>query len=367
MLNPPSTQLPDPCFQQLLDVSADIVNYVQIQANFCITHPHYPPLELAAEVIARLQQLPMTLQQKYLNLQLRNFLYDIYFTSEQRMNTATAADSPLDCPLENNRTRGLDLEFYQRLHNSNSGKGFFDSGWFVLTEERDRTLAVKKQGLTLHIDRDRHLHLAQQSASMGDWVAIRMPSNRVEAGFYVAVGNAGFIDDCDQNDRSERVEIFFNLSPEGAIALMQAITQQLNNIDIPFTFRALSDPANYGRSDAGVLCFDQNNYEVVRQVLQTVYPENQLHFQPSTPLFTKLLAPGLGLAESPTDELMTPTSFGMNRCQIVANGLLAAWQTGNSPADRMNAIRQQFSQLGLDWYRPYLNPDAQDIYTPLDL
>ncbi|EDX76621.1 hypothetical protein MC7420_4877 [Coleofasciculus chthonoplastes PCC 7420] len=32
----------------------------------------------------------------------------------------------------------------------------------------------------------------------------------------------------------------------------------------------------------------------------------------------------------------------------------------------MNAILQQFSRLGIDWQRSYLNANSEDIYTPLN-
>jgi hypothetical protein len=56
----------------------------------------------------------------------------------------------------------------------------------------------------------------------------------------------------------------------------------------------------------------------------------------------------------------------MNRCQLIANGLLEAWQNGdNSPDGRMQAILQQFSLFGIDINRAYLNANSDDNYTPL--
>ena len=91
------------------------------------------------------------------------------------------------------------------------------------------------------------------------------------------------------------------------------------------------------------------------------------HFKPEVPLFTMQLAPGLGLAEEPNQKFAQQESFGMNRCQIVANGLLEAWQQGdNSPEGRMIAIFGQFSRLGIDDQRAYLNANSKDIYTLLN-
>jgi hypothetical protein len=68
---------------------------------------------------------------------------------------------------------------------------------------------------------------------------------------------------------------------------------------------------------------------------RSVYAENQLHFRTEVPLFTKLLAPGLALAEEPDCKFAAVESFGMNRCQIVANGLLEAWQNGDESPERV--------------------------------
>ena len=75
------------------------------------------------------------------------------------------------------------------------------------------------------------------------------------------------------------------------------------------------------------------------------------------------LAPGLGLAEEPDQKFSEQESFGMNRCQIVANGLLQAWYSGDdSPEKRMKAILEQFSGLGIGLHCPHLNVNSEDIY-----
>src|ERR687886_1454968 len=147
------TQQPDFASQQLLDTLQDIVNNVQIHSNFCIRHPNYQPLELPDEVVVRFQGMPADIQNKYLSLQLRSFLYGIYYNGSMRTALAPEADSnPLPLDLENNTFLGVDLGFYNRLHESNSGTGYFDPGWYVLREESDGSLAVTKGSLRLHIE-----------------------------------------------------------------------------------------------------------------------------------------------------------------------------------------------------------------------
>jgi len=365
LLDSPQSQLLASVPDRVLDSLQDIANHVQIQSNFCISHPVYKPFEIPAEVVTRFQRIPLELQNKYLSLQLQSFLYGIYYNGS--MQAALAADASSDNlalhqNLENNTFLGVDLEFYDHLHKSNTGEGYFDPGWQVLRQENDDSLAVKKGGLTLHIEREKHLQPAEQSASVGDSVAIRMPRNLVQNGFYMAVSNAG------PDTHPQTVRVYFNLSPQGAVAVMGSLTRQLNETTIPFTFKVLYNPSDYGRYDSGVLYFERSNYKAVRQVLEAVYSENQLHFRTEVPLFTKLLAPGLALAEEPDCKFAAVESFGMNRCQIVANGLLSARQKGDeSPETRMAAIFQQFSLLGIDWQRAYLNANSEDVYTPLDL
>lgn len=350
-------QLTDSLPDQLLDSLQDIAK-IEIQSNFCISHPAYEPLELPPEVVTRFQQLPGEFQRKYLSLQLRNYIYSIYFTGD-------APGANTNGTYQNSDTAVIqqNSEFYWQLHASNCGEGYFDPNWYILKQESDGSLAVQKNGLTVHIQPQRHLQPEELLASVGDTVALRMPRNLVETRFYVAVGNAGLIHLHRDNRQLETVYIYFNFTPEGAIALMRSLTEQLNCLKIKFTFKALFDPANYPRNDSGVLYFERSNYNIIQQVLQSVYAQNRSYFLSNVPLFTKLLAPGLGLAEKP--EYKDTGEFGLNRCQIVADGLLDAWDNGDRTSNgRINAISKRFSTHLIELQRPYLNTN-EDIYTPL--
>lgn len=365
------TRQSDPASQQLLDTLQDIASNVQIHANFCICHPDYKPLELPDEVVTRFQQMPADIQNKYLSLQLRSFLYGIYYNSSMRSLLALDTDSDsliLNQDLENNTRLGVDVAFYERLHSGNRGTGYFDPGWSVVRQESDGALAVSKHGLTLHIKQEKHLQTAEQSAVVGASVAIQMPRNFVQSGFYMAVGNAGPRSYDQPNRNPEIVRIYFNFSPEGAVAVMGSLTRELNDISVPFTFKVLYNPGEYNRCDSGVFYFEKRYYEAIRSVLETVYAETRAHFQAEIPLFTKFLAPGLGLAEEPDRKFAEQESFGMNRCQMVANGLLEAWHSlDDSPEERMTAILKQFSLSGIELVRSYLNAKSPDVYMQLRL
>ncbi|HEY9623164.1 MAG TPA: T3SS effector HopA1 family protein [Crinalium sp.] len=353
---------------RLMDVLWDIANHVEIQTDFSIHYPSYKPLELPAETVSRFQHIPSELQQKYLSLRLQSFLYGVYYNGSMRdaLAIATEETSPdLQPNFENNTFLGIDLDFYEQLHQSNGGRGYFDPNWQVVRQEDDGSVAVTKGGLTLHIQRGRHLTPEQQSAAIGEHVAIRMPRNLVQNGFYVAVGNVG-PDGYSKQNNPVTVRIYFHLLPEGAIATMASLTHCLNDSQIPFNFKVLYNPADYKRYDSGVLYFERRYYAAVRQALQQVYTEHQNYFRSEVPLFTKAIAPGLAVAEEPDRKFSTQESFGMNRCQIVANGLLQAWYAGDSSPDlRFKAIVNNFAALGINLDRPFLNANSDDIYVPL--
>jgi len=352
---------------QLLRTLHDIASHVKIKYyDFCISHTSYQAVELSADVVAQLKKLPQELQDKYLSSLLQNFIYGIYYNGSNVQKTSQAVNINYK-NLDNSASVEVDWEFYQQLHENNKGKGWFNPNYRVLRQEGDGSLAVQKLGITVHIQPERHLQLAAQSATVGDLVAIWMPAGQVANESYMAIGDAAGNLSSPTDYPNKVLLVYFNFSPEGAVAVMKGLTTQLNAIKVPFSFRALYNPSNYGRYDSGILRFDKDSYELVRQVLQTVYAENKLHFQTQVPLFTKILAPGLALAEAPEHKFTPQEGFGMNRCQIVANGLLEAQQKGNeSPEARIKSILKHFNLLGIDLERSYLNPNSADIYTPLD-
>ncbi|WP_341526578.1 T3SS effector HopA1 family protein [Nostoc sp. UHCC 0302] len=364
-------QLLDSLESQLPDVPVslqtslqDMVHQIQIESHYCIRHPDYKPLKLAESSVSRFQKLPLELQNKYLGLQLRNFLYGIYYNGSLKSDLASDAEGinlALNQNLENNTLMGVDLAFYDRLHESNKSEGYFTHDWVVVKEETDETLLIQKNGLTLHIQRNFHLQPEDRSATVGKSVALKMPKNLVQNGFYMAVGNAA-----SPQHHEAITRVYFNLTPDGAVAVMDSLTSQLNTLGISFSFKVLYNPSDYGRYDSGVLYFNKNSYEAVHSVLEKVYVKHQSHFKEQVPLFTKLIAPGLAIAEEPDRRFSDQESFGTNRCQIIANGLLDAWQQGNdTPSGRIASILQHFSLQKIELQRPYLNAKSDDIYTSL--
>lgn len=328
-------------FQQIL---TEIAEKVAIDRDFTISHPDYPPLVTNPETIDKLQQIAVELQARYLTAQVQKYLHDIYFShsllSSQELNSLATNQT-----VKNNMVDGIDIDFYPRLIQSNTSRGYFDLDWEIVAQTDRGELIVVKNGLHLHVDPHQHLS-PEFDRSVGNIVPIRLPPNLVGKDTYIAIGNAGI------PDSESTIEIYFNFTPDAAVEICRTLTIELNKLGIPFQFAILHDPALFHRYDAGTLELSQSHYQLVQPVLTEIYQIHQAAFSPPVPLFSKQLAPGLGLAETPTSF----DRFGMNRCQLVATGLVLAISRGQiSSAEKLNSIEQEFGSAEINLQQPHLN------------
>ncbi len=339
---------------------ADIASKLEIRSDFTIAHERYLPVKVAVGVVNSLQQLPIVAQDNYRRSQLQNFLYQAYFSGSNAHLANLTTTSPQQ--LENNTSRGVNIKFDQHLRANNCGAGFFDSGWQITAIDPDGSLKVSKDRLSLYVKRDRHLRLTQKSAPVGGKIDILMPSNTIDDRYYLAIADAG------KTSSKQTVEIYCNVSTAGAIELMKWVTQEFNQLKLPFTFKVLHDPDCYETChDVTILMIDRRDYPKTEAILQRIYHLNTAHFRPFIPAFTKLLASGLSIAESPDLTAVNAENFGKYCCKIIADALLTARQQNDeSTANRQALIYQSFTQQGLDWERPYLNSNSEDIYTSFD-
>jgi hypothetical protein len=346
---------------QLLNQIQDIANQIQIKSSgFFVSYPGYQTLQLCPDVIAQLQKMPQKIQDEYQSSLLTKLIFAIYRNDSLVLEKSQVVETDYEIWLQNIASE-VDWEFCEQLHNNNQGKGWWNAKFRLVRKESDGRFALEKKGITVHIEPERHLRSEDRVALAGDMVSVFTPSGKVINQFYGAFGDATtpFSDSL--------VFIYFNFNSEGAVAVMKSLTARMNAIKASFIFYVLHNPANYNRYDSGFLKFEKINFKSVLQVLQSVYAENKSHFQNQVPLFTKVLAPGLGLAEKPDYEFKFLDDFGMNRCEIVADALLEAHKNGDeSPETRMEYILKHFQKFGIDIERTYLNPNAEDIYTPLD-
>jgi HopA1 effector protein family len=343
-------------FHQIL---TELIDKIEIDENFTVAHPDYEPLELTPEMIEKLHQALPQIRSKYLTTQVQEYLYDIYFShsSIPTQELKIAEQQPIE--LANNIVNGIDIHFYEQLRQSNTSTGYLDSNWQVVAETEDRELIVVKDGLHLHIDPQRYLDPDLAHVSIGSTIPIYLPPSLVGEDTYIIVGNAGIPKRYTPNSGTKFLELYFNFTPAAAVEIAAQLTHELNKRKIPFQFAILHDPALFYRYDTGTLQLSQADYLAIQPVLAKICQAQQSEFSAHVPLFSKQLAPGLGLAEVPT----TPIRFGMQRCELVARGLITAIaQNRTAAADKFQLVQQEWTVAGLDLLQPYLNPLRLDCY-----
>ncbi len=163
----------------------------------------------------------------------------------------------------------------------------------------------------------------------------------------------------DQQPLYTTLRFYWNLKSSGAVKLTGLLTSKLNNYSIPFSFKCLNSPGLYTRTDAMVLYITKPYYAITAQIISTIYPQIENELNDHTPLFTKELDKGLGLAEDPG----TGESFGMMRCALVARGIYNAFQSGGgSNKEKMQQVENVFNEAGIVLTMPYLNAGSKDRY-----
>ncbi|MBE9011423.1 hypothetical protein IQ250_14525 [Pseudanabaenaceae cyanobacterium LEGE 13415] len=297
----------------------DIVHKIEVHPDY-VSHVDYPSELPTEEFQHSFRQLPIELQQRYLTLELQDLLYEIYFRRSTNFNA-------INQTLTNNTVCGIDIHFLETLRQSNFGIGYYDRGWQIRKQESDGTLAVQKDGLTIHVQRDQ---LSEQSASVGDTVEILLPNSAIDNRYYVAISNTGRV-------QEPTIDFFLNLKADSAASLVQEVTQ---NLDCPFVLKVEIDPEHYECCDSGVLSVHRTDYERALIVLETFERSHSL-LEP-VPFLTKQIATGIAIAESSPN-----LDFGKHRCGLIAEALIVERS--------IDAIVQRFAQAGLDFEQPYLD------------
>jgi HopA1 effector protein family len=345
--------------QQLITEIVEKVKIVNVDPaiknqDWTIEHPDYPPIELDPEAIAKFQQMPAQLQRKYSIDRIQNYLYDIYFTHSLPSLQEIAAVTQQLAPIKNNIVNGVDVDFLGQLQQHNRSQGYFDLGWQVVAETEVGEIVVVKDGLHLHLNRSHHLPPNLARIEIGDLVPIYLPPQLVGVDAYIMVGNFGSPTGSSQDSITQfpSVRIYFNFTSNIALTIAQKLTDELNQLSIPFQFAVLHNPEFFHRYDSGTLWLPQSGYLAARNLLAAIYQAHQADFSPEIPLFSQRLAPGLGIVE----ELEKSNALGLHRCELLAIGLVAAIEQGQTTtAEKLQSIEQEFASAEVDWLHPYFN------------
>jgi hypothetical protein len=251
--------------------------------------------------------------------------------------------------------------FVDELSSANCGTGTWEPGWRIESIEPDGMLVVANQRDDLTVwARPEQFSARTAPASVGSSGRLHIGKELRELlpGYYTALGNA---DQplADDGGRVEILRLYWHLTAEIAATWMRELTHGLNAADVAFRAKVLSVPAAYFRADAGVLYLSTSDFGRTQHLLLELHRTVAQHLRPATPMLTKRLARGLAAAEDPADG----RSFGQHRCQLVAEGLLRAFERGRtSAAARTEVVARRFAEEGLDVTRPWLNPGSRQRY-----
>ena len=154
--------------------------------------------------------------------------------------------------------------------------------------------------------------------------------------------------------------MYFNISVAGAAALVSVCTRVLNRAGIPFDLKVVDDPDGFDRCDAAVLYLADRDFASARESLRTIVSTCCDHLHGEPPAFTKPLSRGVSVGEHrPT----LGASFGTSRCRFVAEGVVAAYESGaRDLPDRLDAVVRRFADHRVDIDLPYLAPGSTDRY-----
>lgn len=251
--------------------------------------------------------------------------------------------------------------FVNRLSRANCGTGTWEPGWVVTAVEDDETLAVRKRGddMTLWA-RPGQFRPAERTVAVGSVGRLRLAKELREMlpGYYTVLGDA------DQRAGangapSGTLRFYWHLTAEIAPGWVSELTRRFNTAGVAFHAKVLSDPAAYVRADAGVLYVALADTTAAMALLPGLHRAVAASLRPATPMFTKRLARGIAIAEDPGDR----RSFGQHRCQLVAEGLVRAFQDGQTAAqDVTAAVAARFADDGFLITRPWLNPGSRHRY-----
>jgi hypothetical protein len=256
-------------------------------------------------------------------------------------------------------TQPSGIGLIEALSAANTSRERWDVGWHLAqTLPSGQIVAVKGAMTRMIWPGEFHGHGPPGMAPLpGTEISLFVPreSRTTQPVFYFAFGEAL----ADQQDDFGIVRFYWNVTADGAAPLVGAITQALNRFAIPFRFKCLHLSNLFDRSDAAVLYIAKRHYRIVATMLPDVHRAVRALLKSATPLFTKPLAAGLGLAEDPR----TGESFGMSRCRLLAEAVCRAHERGlDSVEARLGEVTGAFTAAGLSLEHPYLNAGAADRY-----
>lgn len=340
----------------------EAISKITIAPDLEITHSDYPPLIIAKHYQDWIQQMSPTARDRYLTVKLQQYLYAIFngdlqpYTNSDRTATDLLLDGG-DGGTVNCAERWYETKFYYQLTQHNHGRGYSDSGWLVIGKTED-LWQVSKNALTLNIDPQKDLSIPTTKLQIGQTVAIKMPPSLCDRGLYIAVGDAGSPN--NSIPQNPVIQLYFNVASQTALLLLDKLTQQLNDLLVPFEFKIAYNELYFTKIDAAILEFSSEHWHEIQPVIKNVYLENQGGFQIGIPFFCKRLYSGLGLSEKPLVFDKQAKNIGQYYCGVIAELIVNLWKNDKNINKTYIFSQKLIEKINLNFI--YLNLKSRDIY-----
>jgi len=150
---------------------------------------------------------------------------------------------------------------------------------------------------------------------------------------------------------AERASCFLDLAPAIAPEVFGRLVTALDGYGLGFRAELRGDPGFPERIGSVIVTVARTDAPALARVALRLRQRSPFVFGGSVPAFTRLLAPGIAIADEPGDG----TDVGRHRCRVVAAGLVAAGP-GAGPGERRAAILQALTDACLDPAALHLNP-----------
>ena len=279
---------------------------------------------------------------------IHKLIYEIFYTKTKRIDSSASI------------TREEIVQSVNKLSDANTSTERFEEGWYV--EDIDglgNIMAVKGSmkrrvqpgefltdtGSHQRIEKGKHIRLFM-AREMKDFSSI----------FYHVFGETA-----GEENSSEVVRIYFNMSFEGNCLLIRLLGGSLNSYAVPFIFKCLYHPFLYNRADTAVLYFDKKYSAIVFAILKNIYPQIKEHARDDIPLLTLKLGKGISFAETPA---RLSESFGTHWSKIIAAGMMNAYEAALPKEKWMDEVLKhiQVNHGYTDLEKLYLNPGSAYPY-----
>lgn len=228
----------------------------------------------------------------------------------------------------------------QALYQANKANGGWERGW-KLDESglavKDR-LAVSKGRVRFYAELD-EVHFLDKENCL-----VRVPKElrKLNSYYFMVFGDAEDLGKKESNDLVLRY--YWHLQPGAAPEYIEAITNALMDIKVPFRTKVLKDPERYTVRDAGVLYVAHRHQTRVENTVLEIADLMRENLRDDPPLFTQKLAPGLGFALDPGNGM----SFGMHLSRLLALALIRSHLLGfDSLSAQSSELIQLLRQAGI--------------------